>query len=67
MNYAQTEGRASLEEVTTTEIKKKLIEVMKERESIHYMLGWLQSAYVNCYDEEIERAVAIKELKRYEV
>lgn len=53
------------ETMTTPELKKKLVEVLQERESIHYMLGWLQAAYVTYWDEEIERAVAIKQLAQY--
>lgn len=65
MNYAQTEGRASLEEMTTTEIKKKLIEVMEERLGIHFAFGWLLQAYLQPCGEEIDRIVAIKQLERY--
>lgn len=53
------------EKMTTPELKKKLVEVLQERESIHYTLGWLQSSYFDPKDEEIERAVAIKQLKAY--
>lgn len=63
MNYAQTEGRASFDDMTTTEIKKHLIAVMKENKGIHYTLGWLQSSYFHPQDEEMERAVAIQTLK----
>jgi hypothetical protein len=52
-------------EMTTSDIKRKLIEVMSERESIHYVKGWLQQCYVCTCDEEIERAVAIKQLEQY--
>jgi hypothetical protein len=53
------------EEMTTKSIKQALIDLMKEKHGLHYTLGWLQSSYFNPADEEIERAVAIKELKRY--
>lgn len=65
MNYAQTEGRASLEEMTTKSLKKALIDLMKEKHGLHYTLGWLQSSYFDPKDEEIERAVAIKQLEQY--
>lgn len=66
MNYAQSKGRATLETMTTAELKKKLIEVIRERESIHYLLGWLEQSYIMPVSEDIDRAVAINELKRYE-
>ena len=54
------------EDMTTSQIKKKLIEIMSERESEAYVFGWLRSAYIHQYDEDIERSVAIKQLKQYE-
>jgi hypothetical protein len=65
MNYAQTEGRASLEEMTTKRLKQLLIDLMKEKDGLHYTRGWLQSSYFDPKDEEIERGVAIKQLKQY--
>lgn len=66
MNYAQTEGRASLEEMTTRQLKQALIDLMKEKHGLHYTLGWLQSSYFDPKDEETERAVAIATLKKLE-
>ena len=68
MNYTQSVGRVNgtaIEDMTTSDIKRKLIEVMSERESIHYVKGWLQESYYFTYSEEIERAVAIKQLNQY--
>ena len=49
------------------ELKKMLIKTMKERESIHYVLGWLEMSYCSPTLPEIERDVAIKQLKAYGV
>ena len=53
--------------MSTTAIKNLLIDVMKERESLHYVIGWLRSGYCSPTHEDIERAVAIKQLKAYGV
>ena len=53
--------------MTDAAIKSLLIDVMKERESLHYVIGWLRSTYCNPGLPEIERAVAIKQLKAYGV
>jgi len=55
------------ESMTTSELKKLVIQKMSERESIHYVFGWLKQSYILAMDEDIERAVAIKQLKEYEV
>lgn len=47
-------------------IKSLLIDTMKERESLHYVIGWLRSTYCNPSLPDIERAVAIKQLREYE-
>ena len=68
MNYTQSVGRVNgtaIEDMTTSDIKRKLIEVMSERESIHYVKGWLQESYLYPCSEEVERAVAIKQLNQY--
>lgn len=54
------------EDMTTQELKKTLLKVMQERQTHHYMLGWLSMAYVGYSDEDTERAVAIMQLKKYE-
>lgn len=54
------------DEMTTKEIKEVLMLIMIERESVNFILGWLKQAYINPSDEDIERAVAIKQLKEYE-
>jgi hypothetical protein len=55
------------ENMTTQELKKTLLKVMQQRETPHYMLGWLSMAYVGYGDEDTERTVAIMQLKKYEV
>lgn len=52
--------------MSTAAIKSLLIDVMKERETLHYVIGWLRSSYCSPTHEDIERAVAIKQLKAYE-
>jgi len=53
--------------MSTAAIKSLLIDTMKERESLHYVIGWLRSGYCTPADEDIERAVAIKQLESYGV
>ena len=53
--------------MSTAAIKSLLIDVMKEREGLHYTIGWLRSTYCNPGLPDIERAVAIKQLKSYGV
>jgi hypothetical protein len=55
------------DDMTTSEIKKMLIDKMLEQESVHYVLGWLKLSYFNPGDDALERAVAIKQLKEYGV
>ena len=52
--------------MTDVELKKLLIKTMRERESIHYVLGWLEMSYVLAAYLDVERAVAIKQLRVYE-
>lgn len=49
------------------ELKKLLIKTMKEHESIHYVLGWLEMSYCCPTTPDTERDVAIKQLKAYGV
>lgn len=51
--------------MTARQAKELLLKEMQERYSIHYVLGWLQSYYLNDFDKEIENAVAVAELKEY--
>lgn len=53
--------------MTDAAIKSLLIDTMKERESLHYVIGWLRSTYCNPSLPDIERAVAIKQLEAYGV
>jgi len=54
------------EDMTDVELKKLLVKTIRERESLHYLLGWLEEAYTHYCLPEYERSIAIKELKRYE-
>jgi hypothetical protein len=51
--------------MTDAAIKSLLIDTMKERESLHFVIGWLRSSYCSPGPAEIERAVAIKKLQEY--
>ena len=53
------------DDMTDAAIKNLLIDTMKERESLHFVIGWLRSSYCNPTDADTERAVAIKQLKQY--
>ena len=53
--------------MTLTEAKKLLIDTMMEKESIHFVLGWLKSGYYHRFDDEIEMAVVKNALKEYGV
>ena len=53
------------ESMTDTEIKKLLLDTMRERENFHYILGWLRYSYCHRNSPDIERAVAIKQLQEY--
>lgn len=52
--------------MTDVELKKLLIQTMRERESIHYVLGWLEMSYVLSAYHAGERAIAIRQLREYE-
>ena len=54
-------------DMTTEELKKMLITEMKKRYSSDYMLGWLEMSYLQGVDDSIERAVAIKQLKGFQM
>ena len=53
------------ESMTDAAIKSLLIDTMKERESLHFVIGWLRESYCNPTHADIERAVAIKKLQEY--
>lgn len=55
------------ETMTDAALKSLLIDTMKERESLHYVIGWLRQSYCSPTHEDIERAVAIKQLESYGV
>ena len=56
-----------VQNMTTSQIKKRLIDEMLKQESEAYVFGWLKSSYIHQYDEDTERHVAIKQLAKYEV
>lgn len=51
--------------MTARQAKELLLKEMQERYSIHYVLGWLKSSYLNNFGEELETAVAVAGLKEY--
>lgn len=53
--------------MTDYELKKLLIKTMKEHESIHYVLGWLEMSYCSPFPLKTERDLAIIKLKAYGV
>jgi hypothetical protein len=52
--------------MTTSEIKKLLVAKMIELKGVNYAVGWLKTSYIFPMGEEIERAVAIKQLKEFD-
>lgn len=53
------------ENMSDAAIKVLLLEIMEQRESAAYVMGWLRQSYLFPSDAEIERSVAIKQLKQY--
>ena len=51
------------DDMPTREIKKLLVDKMIELKDVNYTLGWLKTSYIFPMGEEIERSVAIKQLK----
>lgn len=51
--------------MTARQAKQLLLKEMQERYSIHYVLGWLESSYLNNSGEELDNKVAVAELKEY--
>ena len=54
------------DDMTTSEIKKLLVAKMIELKGVNYALGWLKTSYIFTMGEEIERSVAIKQLKEFD-
>ena len=54
------------EDMTTTEIKKLLVNKMLELKGVNYAFGWLKISYIFPMGEDTERAVAIKQLKEFD-
>jgi hypothetical protein len=54
------------DDMTTSEIKKLLVNKMIELKGVNYALGWLKTSYIFPMGEEIERSVAIKQLKEFD-
>lgn len=55
------------ENISDAELKIRLLYLMEKASGINYVLGWLKQSYIYPTLPEIERAVAIKEIKRYEL
>ena len=53
------------DKMSTASIKNLLIDVMKQRESLEFVIGWLRNSYCFPCPSETERAVAIRQLKSY--
>ncbi len=51
--------------MSDTAIKVLLLEIMEQRESAAYVMGWLRQSYCYPTTPDIERTVAIKQLKKY--
>ena len=45
--------------------KKLLIETLKEKESVHYLLGWLSNSYLAPQDDDTEKYVVTQTLAKY--
>jgi hypothetical protein len=54
------------DDMTTSEIKKLLVAKMIELKGVNYAVGWLKTSYIFPMGEEIERSVAIKQLKEFD-
>lgn len=48
-----------------SDAKKLLVETLKEKESIHYTLGWLSNSYYAPQDDNTEVYVIVNTLKKY--
>lgn len=48
-----------------SDAKKLLIETLKEKESVHYLLGWLSNSYLAPQDDDTEKYVITKTLNKY--
>lgn len=51
--------------MTLYEAKKLLIETLKEKESLHYTLGWLTNSYLAPQDDDTEKYVVTQTLAKY--
>lgn len=50
-----------------SEAKELLIKTLREKESIHYVLGWLTNSYLAPQDDDTEKFVVTKQLAKYGV
>lgn len=48
-----------------SDAKKLLIETLKEKESVHYLLGWLSNSYLAPQDDDTEKYVVTQTLAKY--
>lgn len=51
--------------MTLYEAKKLLIETMKEKESIHYVVGYLSNSYYAPQSDETEKYIVTQTLAKY--
>lgn len=48
-----------------SEAKDLLIKTLREKESVHYVLGWLTNSYLAPQDNETEKYVVTQTLAKY--
>lgn len=53
------------ENMSDAAIKVLLLEIMEQREGAAYVMGWLRQSYCYPSSAEVERDVAVKQLKAY--
>lgn len=51
--------------MTLTEAKKLLIDTLKEKESIHYVVGYLSNSYLAPQDDDTEKYIVTETLAKY--
>lgn len=50
-----------------SEAKDLLIKTLREKESVHYLLGWLTNSYLAPQDDDTEKCVVTQTLAKYGV
>ena len=51
--------------MTLTEAKKLLIDTLKEKESIHYVVGYLSNSYLAPQDDDTEKYIVTETIAKY--